>query len=468
MPDDMPRRGPNSWDARAKAASFFGFTDLPSIAERGTVVLTHGEGPYVFDTEGRRYLDSNSGLWNMVAGFDHPGLIRAAQDAYARFPGYHAFFGRMADTTVALSEKLAAIAPFEGGRTFYTNSGSEANDTMVKMLWFLHGAEGNPHRRKILTRWNAYHGVTAVSASMTGKPYNEVFGLPLPGFLHLTCPHFWREGRDGEDERAFVARLADELEETIAREGADTIAGFFAEPVQGAGGVIPPAAGYFDAVLPILRRHGIPVISDEVICGFGRTGHAWGCEAYGFVPDAVIASKAMTAGLFPMGAVILGPELGDRLQRAVDRIEEFPHGFTASGHPVGCAIALKAAEVILDGADGAPPLIENVRALTPRFEAGMRRLAGHPHVGEWRGHGLMGALEAVQDKATRAPWPAHLSVSERIANACTDAGLICRPLGQSVVLCPPFVTTEAQMDEMFALLEGALDRVFDGLAAEAG
>ena len=460
MPDTVQ---PNSWDARAKGASFFGFTDLPSIDERGTVVLTHGEGPYVVDTEGRRYLDANSGLWNMVAGFDHPGLTRAAQDQYARFPGYHAFFGRMSDVTVALSERLVAVSPFAEGKVFYTNSGSEANDTMVKMLWFLHGAEGRPERRKILTRGNAYHGVTAVSASMTGKPYNAVFGLPLPGFVHLTCPHYWREGRPGESEAQFTARLAAELEAVIAAEGPETIAGFFAEPVQGAGGVIPPPDGYFDAILPILRAHGIPVVSDEVICGFGRTGAPWGCDSYGFVPDAIIASKAMTAGYFPMGAVILGPELADRLDRAARAIEEFPHGFTASGHPVGSAIALKAIEVTLDGADGAPPLIDHVRRLTPRFEAGLAALAQRPHIGEWRGRGLMGALEAVADKATRTPWPAHLSVSERIANTCTDHGLICRPLGQAIVLCPPFVTTDAQMDEMFAKLGTALDAVFDGL-----
>ncbi|MFO6464001.1 aminotransferase [Jannaschia sp. KMU-145] len=449
---------PNSWDARARAHSFFGFTDLPSIEARGTVVVTHGEGPYVIDTEGRRYLDANSGLWNMIAGFDDLDLIRAAQDQYAKFPGYHAFFGRMADTTVELSEKLAAVAPFDGAKTFYTNSGSEANDTMVKMLWFLHGAEGRPQRRKILTRLNAYHGVTAVSASMTGKPYNSVFGLPLPGFVHLTCPHYWREGGEGESEAQFTARLAAELEEVIAREGADTIAGFFAEPVQGAGGVIPPSEGYFDAILPILRAHDIPVIADEVITGFGRTGEMWGCQTYGFTPDAIIASKALTAGYFPMGAVILGPELGDRLQRATDAIEEFPHGFTASGHPVGCAVALKAIELVEGG------LLDNVRRLTPAFEAGLARLAEHEHIGEWRGKGLMGALEAVKDKATKTPWDGDLSVSERIANTCTDHGLICRPLGQSIVLCPPFITTDDQMDEMFDKLGSALDEVFAGLS----
>lgn len=450
---------PQSWEARAEEYSLYGFTDMPTIHRRGTVVVTHGEGPYVVDVHGRRYLDANSGLWNMVAGFDHKGLIAAAQAQYARFPGYHSFFGRMSDQTVMLSEKLVEVSPFASGKVFYTNSGSEANDTMVKMLWFLHAAEGNPQKRKILTRWNAYHGVTAVSASMTGKPYNEVFGLPLPGFIHLTCPHYWRFGAAGETEAQFVARLARELDEVIAREGADTIAGFFAEPVMGAGGVIPPANGYFQAIQPILKKHGIPLISDEVICGFGRTGNTWGCQTYGFTPDAIISSKNLTAGFFPMGAVILGPELAARVDAAVEAIEEFPHGFTASGHPVGCAIALKAIDVVMN--EG---LAENVNRLAPRFEDGLRRLAQNPNIGEYRGVGFMWALEAVRDKATKTPFEANLSVSERIANTCTDLGLICRPLGQSVVLCPPFILTEGQMDEMFAKLEQALDKVFAEVA----
>jgi len=457
MRDDNP----NSWEARAEAHSFYGFTDLPSIAERGTVVLTHGEGPYVVDVHGRKYLDANSGLWNMVAGFDHKGLADAAKAQYDRFPGYHAFFGRMSDQTVMLSEKLIEVSPFARGKVFYTNSGSEANDTLVKMLWFLGRSEGKPQRRKILTRKNGYHGVTAVSASMTGKPYNEVFGLPLDGFVHLTCPHYWREGRDGETEAEFTARLGAELEDVIAREGADTIAAFVAEPVMGAGGVIPPSDGYFQTMAPILKKHGIPLIADEVITGFGRTGSDWGCQAYGFMPDAIISSKNLTAGYFPMGAVILGPELTDRLQFATDAIEEFPHGFTASGHPVGCAVALKAIEVIMEGSDGAAPLIDNVRAITPKFEAEMARLAQHAHIGEARGIGLMGALEAVKDKASKTPFDGSLSVSERIANACTDHGLICRPLGQAVVLCPAFIMTEPQMDEMFQKLEAALNKVFE-------
>lgn len=455
----MTTYAPNSWEARAEQYSLYGFTDLPSIRDRGTVVITHGEGPYVFDTNGKKYLDSNSGLWNMVAGFDHKGLAEAAKAQYDRFPGYHAFFGRMSDQTVELSERLIDVSPWDRGKVFYTNSGSEANDTLVKMLWFMGRAEGTPDRRKILTRGNSYHGVTAVSASMTAKPYNEVFGLPLPGFLHLTCPHYWREGRDGESEADFTKRLATELDDVITREGAQTIAAFVAEPVLGAGGVIPPPVGYFQAVQAVLRKHDIPLVSDEVICGFGRTGNVWGAQTYDFVPDAIISSKALTAGYFPMGAVMLGPDMADRLQAAIDPIEEFPHGFTASGHPVGCAVALKAIDVVLN--EG---LMDMVRAGTGRMEAGLREIAKHPNIGELRGVGYMWALEAVRERDGKVPFGGDLSVSERIANTCTDHGLICRPLGQSVVLCPAFTLTDGQMDEMFEKLDGALGQVFAELS----
>jgi 4-aminobutyrate--pyruvate transaminase len=455
----MNEESPNSWEARAAKNSMYGFTDLPSVHERGTVVLTHGEGPYVVDVHGRQYLDANSGLWNMVAGFNHPGLIEAAKAQYDRFPGYHSLFGRMSDQTVMLSEKLVEVSPFETGRVFYTNSGSEANDTMVKMLWFLNRCEGNPEKRKIITRINAYHGVTAVAASMTGKPYIDTFGLPLDGFLHADCPHYWRFCEDGESEQAFTNRMAANLEALIAREGADTIAGFFAEPVMGAGGAIPPSKGYFQAIVPILKKHGIPLIADEVITGLGRTGSVWGCEAYDFIPDAIISSKNLTAGYFPMGAVILGDGFADRIQAAVESVEEFPHGFTASGHPVGCAVALKAIDVILN--EG---LMENVQTLIPRFEAGLAELALHKNIGEARSKGLMGAVEAVQDRDTKTPFGPEANVSEKIANTCTDHGLICRPLGQAIVLCPTFTMTMANMDEMFDKLGAALKQVFDQVA----
>lgn len=451
----MNEHAKNSWEQRDMQSVFHGFTDLETLNRNGPVVLTHGEGIHVFDVHGKSYMDANSGLWNNVAGFNHQGLIEAICDQARRFPGYHAFFGRIADTTVALSEELIRLSPFDGGKVYYTNSGSEANDTVVKMLWMLHRRNGQPQRRKIITRVNAYHGVTVATASMTGKAYNAEFGLPLPGFLHADCPHYWRYARPGESEREFSERLARNLEEMIIKEGPDTIAGMFCEPVQGAGGVIPPSEGYFQAIRPILRKYGIPLIADEVITGFGRTGEMWGSVKYDLQPDAIVASKCITAGYFPMGAIILGQELADALTRASAAAEEFPHGFTAGGNPLGSAVALKALEVI--ETEG---LLENVRRVSPRFLDGLNRLARHKHAGEARGVGLMGAVELVADKATKAPLDGRLQIPERIANKALEKGLICRPLGQAIVLGPPFIITEAQIDTMFDILEETMADVF--------
>jgi adenosylmethionine-8-amino-7-oxononanoate aminotransferase len=394
----------------------------------------------------------------MVAGFDHPGLIEAASAQYWKFPGYHSFFGRISDVTVELSERLAGLAPFAGGKVFFTNSGSEANDTLVKMLWFINRQQGRPERRKILTRKNGYHGVTVVSASMTGKPYNAAFGLPLPGFIHADCPHYWRHGRPGESEQDYSDRLAERLDAVIEAEGAETIAGFVAEPIMGAGGVIPPPEGYFQAIRPVLERHGIPLIADEVICGFGRTGNLWGSDTYEIAADAVIASKNLTAGYFPMGAIILSERLSAALEEASAAIEEFPHGFTSSGHPVGSAIALKTIDVILN--EG---LLDNVRVIGPYFQERLQDLLKLDFVGEARGVGLMGALELVRDREKKAPFPAELQIGEQLANAALDQGLICRPLGQAVVLCPPFIITRDEIDELFQILERTLVEVVGSL-----
>lgn len=438
----------------ASSRFLHGFTDLSTLEQNGPVVVTHGEGIYVQDTAGKRYLDANSGLWNAIAGFDHPELIETMVAQTRKFPGYHAFFGRVPETAVALADKLIKVSPFERGKVYFTNSGSEANDTMVKMLWMLNRARGKPERRKIVTRVNSYHGVTVATASMTGKAYNGHFGLPLPDFLHADCPHYWRNGEAGESEAGFTARMARNLEDLICRDGPDTIAGFFAEPVMGAGGVIPPSKGYFEAIRPILRKYDIPLIADEVICGFGRTGEMWGSDTYQMEPDAIIASKCITAGYFPMGAILLSGPLADDIMEVSRSIEEFPHGFTAGAHPVGCAVALKAIDLIQNGG-----LLDNVRRVAPHFSAHLARLADHPNIGEARGIGLMGALELVADKALKTPLPADLQVSERLANAALRNGLIVRPLGASIVIAPPFISTEEDIDEIFQLLEGSLGSV---------
>ena len=445
---------PNSLEARDLAAMLHGFSHLGTLESNGPTVIARGEGVYVRDIHGRRYLEGNSGLWNTVAGFDHAGLVEAACEQYRRFPSYHSFFGRVSEPAVELAEKLLEIAPVPMARAFFTNSGSEANDTVVKMLWMINRGSGRPQRRKILSRKNAYHGVTGLTASMTGKDYVGAFGLPLEGFLYADCPHYWRFGEAGETEQAFSERCALNLEAQIEAEGPETIAGFFAEPVMGAGGVIPPSAGYFEAIQPVLRRYGIPLVADEVICGFGRTGKLWGSQTYAIEPDIVVASKCLTAGFFPMAAILVSEAINDQLIAAAAEYEEFPHGFTTGGHPVGCAIALKAIDVILN--EG---VFDNVVAVTPHFQQRLRAFEAHPHIGEARGVGLMGALEIVHDKAAKTAFPPDQPVAEEVATVALEHGLICRPVGQAIVVAPPFIITKDEIDELFDKLERTVAQV---------
>jgi len=434
----------------------YGFTDLKTLNKRGPLVISYGKGIYVYDIYDKKYLDANSGLWNSCAGFDHPGLIEVAKKQYSKFAGYHSLFGRLSEETLELSDKIIEVSPFEDGRVFFCNSGSEANDTMIKMLWMLNTKKGRPQKRKIITRINGYHGVTIGAASMTGKPYNEVFQIPLDGFIHADCPHYWKYGRKNENEEDFSNRMAKNLEILILNEGADTIAGFVAEPVQGAGGVIPPSKNYFDLIQPILKKYNIPLVADEVICGFGRTGNLWGCETYNIKPDIIISSKCLTAGYFPMGAVIVNKEFSDEFTAVSEEVEEFPHGFTAGGHPVGCAIALKAIDVIIN--EG---LLDNVRYVSPYFHEKLQEFNMYAHIGETRGVGLMAALEMVKDKKTKESFEGHLNMGDKIANMSIDNGLICRPLGPAIVLCPQFIITKSQIDEMFDSLHSTLKQAFN-------
>ena len=434
----------------------YGFTDLKSLNERGPLVISYGKGIYVYDIHNKKYLDANSGLWNACAGFDHPGLIEVAKKQYEKFAGYHSLFGRLSEETLELADKIIEVSPFDNGKVFFCNSGSEANDTLIKMLWMLNTYKGLPEKRKIISRINGYHGVTIGASSMTAKPYNNHFGLPLDGFVHADCPHYWKFGLENETEEDFSKRMAKNLEDLIIKEDPNLIAGFVAEPVQGAGGVIPPSKNYFDLIQPILKKYNIPFIADEVICGFGRTGNLWGCETYNIDPDIIISSKCLTAGFFPMGAVIVKKEFADTFNEVSENIEEFPHGFTAGGHPVGCAIALKAIDVIIN--EG---LLDNVREVSPYFHDRLNEFNNYDHIGETRGVGLMAALEMVKDKNTKEPFEGHLNMGDKVANLSIDNGLICRPLGPAIVLCPQFIINKNQIDEMFDSLHLTLKKSFD-------
>lgn len=435
------------------------FSHLPTLEESGPVIVDRGAGIYIYDDQGNRYLEANSGLWNAVLGFDNKELIEAAQQAYAKLPTYHAFFGRVSQAALDLSERLVELAPMEASRVFYANSGSEANDTVVKLLWLLAEGEGKPHRRLLLSRRNAYHGMTIASASLTGKDYvKSASGLPILEVRHLTSPHYWREGKAGESEEAFSARLAEELEQTIRNTGPDLFAGFFAEPAMGAGGVIPPPRSYFGAIQPVLKKYGVPLIADEVICGFGRTGEFWGSITYDIKPDIVVASKVITAGFFPMGAIVLSTEMADRVEKACAKYQQLPTGFTTGAHPVGCTIAVAVLKQLLEGG-----VFKAAQAIAPSFQNGLAAMANHPMVGEARGVGLMGALEMVADRQAKTSYAPNLNVSERVAQRALKNGLICRPLGPAIVLAPPFIITKHQVDELFTMLRRTLDEVYADL-----
>jgi 4-aminobutyrate---pyruvate transaminase len=437
------------------------FTDLPGLHEHGPTTIARGEGVYVFDTEGRRYLEGNAGLWNMTLGFSEGRLVEAARLQYAALPGYHTFFGRVSPAAAALAERVVDLAPVPMSRAFFTNSGSEANDSAAKLLWMIWAAEGQPQRRKFISRLNAYHGATVLGSSLTGKTYSQAFGLPRSEIVMVECPHPYRGALPGESDDAFCKRLAVSLEMRILAEDPETIAGFFAEPVMGAGGVIVPPSTYFARIQPVLRKYEIPIVGDEVICGFGRTGRLWGAEAVGQMPDILVASKSISAGYFPMGAVLLSREIDERLTDACRVWEEFPHGFTTGGHPVGCAISLEAIRIIVDGG-----ILDHVRAIAPLFATRLRELGDHPLIGETRGIGLMGGLEIVENAATRQSFPAVTRIGERIARAAQQRGLIVRPLGSSVVLAPPFIINEAELEEMFSILADVLDAVQRDLPAD--
>ena len=439
------------------------FSHIPTLEQSGPVIVDRGEGIYIYDDKGKKYLEGNSGLWNVVLGFNNQKLIEAAKRAYEKLPAYHAFFGRVAQSALDLSERIISLAPMKANRVLFANSGSEANDTVVKLLWLLAEQEGKPHRRILLSRRNAYHGMTIMTASLTGKDYvKSASGLPMYEVRHLTSPHHWREAAPGESETDFSGRLAWELEQTIRNTGPDHIAGFFAEPVLGAGGVIPPPKGYFQAIQPVLKKYGIPLIADEVICGFGRTGELWGSIKYGIEPDILVASKVITSGFFPMGAIVLSEAMTERLEKACEKYEELPTGFTTAAHPVGCAIALAAIEEIVEGG-----VFKNVQKVAPAFQRHLRAMGDHPMIGEARGVGLMGALEIVADKRTKSAFPGHLDVSERVSRQALANGLICRPLGAAVVLAPPFIITEAQIGELFGILRQTLDQVYASVKKSA-
>jgi 4-aminobutyrate---pyruvate transaminase len=439
------------------------YTNLATHRESGPLVLDRGQGVYVYDSAGRDYIEGMAGLWCTSLGYSNAELAEAAHAQMMKLPFTHLFSGRSHDPAIELAEKLKEIAPMPVSKIFFGASGSDANDTQVKLVWYMNNALGRPQKKKIIARLKGYHGVTVASASLTGLPYNHIdFDLPISNILHTSCPHHYRYSETGESEDAFSGRMAAELDEMIQREGPDTVAAFIAEPILGAGGAITPPKGYFEAIHKVLAKYDVLMIADEVITGFGRTGEWFGSTAVGFKPDTLSCAKAITSAYFPLSAVMVPEHVYEIMVDQSRKIGTFGHGYTYSGHPVGCAVAIKTLEIYKRD-----KIIEHVRKVSPHFLVRLTGLAQHPLIGEARGLGLIGGIEFVKDKASRAQFDVKKAVAAKSTMFAQAEGLIVRPLaGDRVAFCPPLIITEAEIDEMFDRYERALAKTLDWVHAE--
>lgn len=447
---------PNSIEGRDKAFHLHSYTNARALERDGALVIDRGEGVYVYDVAGNRYIEAMAGLWSVAVGFGESRLVDAATRQMAKLPYYHTFTGRGNTPSIELAEKLIQMAPVPMSKVYFTNSGSEANDAAVKMVWYRSNALGKPEKKKIISRIKGYHGVTVASASLTGLPNNHrSFDLPLPGILHTSCPHYRAFKQDDETEAAFAERCAGELEDMIVREGPETVAAFIGEPVMGAGGVIVPPAGYWDAIQKVLKKYDILLIADEVICGFGRTGEMFGTTTYGMQPDIITVSKQLSSSYQPISALLINDSVYGPIADESAKIGTFGHGVTAAGHPVAAAVALENLAIIEER-----DLLGNVRALAPKFQARLKALESHPLAIEARGVGLIGALELKPREgfATGQLGPKLLAVM-------LEKGLISRAIGDSLALCPPMIIDEAQVDTVFDTFEASLEAFDKQLSA---
>jgi 4-aminobutyrate---pyruvate transaminase len=439
------------------------YINLAKFRDNGPLIIERGQGVTVYDSDGKPYIEGMAGLWCTALGYGNEELVEAAAAQMRKLSFAHLFTGKSHDPAIELAEKLKEIAPVPVSKVFFCNSGSEANDSQVKLVWYLNNALGRPKKKKIISRIKAYHGVTVAAASLTGLPGNHSdFDLPLPGFLHASCPHAYRFARDGESEEEFATRLAEELEALIVEEGPDTVAAFIAEPVMGAGGVIVPPQTYFEKIGAVCERHDVFMIGDEVICGFGRLGTMFGCERLSFRPHSLSIAKAMSSAYLPIAAVMMPETMYQALLAESRKIGVFGHGFTYGGHPVSAAVALKAIEIYLRDR-----IVDKAGARAGQFQARLAALNAHPLVGEARGLGMIGGVELVADKKSKRPFAAAHGVGARAVAFAEAEGLIVRSvIGDVLTLCPPLIISAAEVDELFDRLSRALDRTLDWVTRE--
>ncbi len=431
-------------------------TDLKGHGQAGPLIWDRGEGVYIHDTEGREYLEGMAGLWCTALGYGEKELARVAAEQMEKFCYGPLFAGKSNEPSIRLAAKLSEWVPIEGARFLFGCSGSDANDTQVKLMRYYHNAIGKPEKKKILSRGNGYHGVTLASAALTGLPaFHKHFDLPGDDVIHLTAPHHYRQAKPGESEEDFSQRLADELEQVIEREGGHTIAAFIAEPLMAAGGVIPPPAGYFEKIQPILAAHDILFIADEVVCGFGRTGKDFGCQTWNIHPHTMTLAKALSSAYLPISAVAVPPFMYEAIEEAAGGIGMFAHGLTYAGHPVAAAVAVRNLELMEERG-----IMAHAARMGGILQRRLAPLADHELVGNLRGKGLIAGLELVADKATGQPFAPEQKMAFKAAAACLDEGLVVRALpGDTIAICPPLIIDEEQIDELVEKLGRGLDRV---------
>jgi len=446
---------PNSPEARDIASYIHPQTNPRAHLEIGPTIIAKGEGIWVEDSEGKRILDAAAGLWCASLGFAaNERIARVAYDQMRRLGYYQTYRSASNDPTIDLAEKLLQLAPVPMSKVLLQCSGSEANDTAIKLVWYYHHAIGKPDKKKIIGRMAGYHGNTVAAASLSGKPdMHADFGIPLPMMRHTEFPHWYRNHLDGESEEAFATRMAEALEKLILDEGPETVGAFFAEPVMGAGGAIVPPRTYFQKIQAVLRKYDVLFVADEVICGFGRTGNWWGSQTYGLKPDMLSCAKALSAAFQPISALLINEKIFQAMLAEGDKQGSFAHGYTYSGHPVATAVAREALKIYEE-----TDIVGHVRKVGPRLVSGLRQLAeDHPIVGHADGVGLIAGLEMVADKAARRPFPAEIRIGAIADRMARKHGLVVRVIGNRLAFSPPLIITPAEIDELLARLRRALD-----------
>ena len=448
---------PESIEARDLKHLLHPTTNLAEHHAQGPAVHARAKGVYLWDNNGKQYLEGMAGLWCTALGYGEEELVRVAEEQMRTLAYSQLFGGKTNEPSVLLAEKLKSMMPFDAGRVFFGLSGSDANDTQIKLMWYYHNLIGKPEKKKIISRLGGYHGVTIASGSLTGlPPFHKHFDLPIANILHTANPHYFREALEGESEDDFTTRLANELEDLIRAEGPETVAAFIAEPILGAGGVIVPPDGYYEKIQAVLNKYGVLFIDDEVICGFGRTGKPFGAETMGIEPTTMSVAKAVSSAYLPLSAVIIPEFMYEPFVAASPEVGNFAHGFTYSGHPVCTAVALRNLELMEER-----EVFAHAATIGETFQARLRAFEEHPLVGNVRGKGLLGAIEFVANKQSNERFDSATGVGAYCMDRALEHGLIVRNLGDTVAFCPPIIITDEQVDELFTKFTAALDETLE-------